>query len=79
MDALTEKIKRKWEAFCDPFMACMGGHGYYIDRDERTNGRRTLRDVSDLHGIIHNLTETHGGNVHDLGIVNITSKSDGFT
>jgi hypothetical protein len=34
-----------------------------------------LADHPELHGIIDQLTEAHGGNVHDLGIVTITSKS----
>jgi hypothetical protein len=46
-----------------------------IDEQEEGIAARPLTDHRDLHGIIDQLTQTYDGNVHDLGIVKITSKS----
>jgi hypothetical protein len=46
--------------------------------EQSFHGRFPLRKPNSLEGVISYLTRKHGGNVHDKGIVTITSKSDKY-
>jgi hypothetical protein len=74
-DMVSSAIDKKWKDFSRPFKQCSGDYTWIVDEKEEEMAAFPIPDHQDLHGIIDQLTQTHGGNVHDLEIVKITSKS----
>jgi hypothetical protein len=66
--------QRVWSSVCRRLRCELSGRELY---EPRFRGSCPYVEGHEFEGIIHDLTAKYGGNVHEKGIVNITSSGDG--